>query len=234
MPDDVIYNDTGRAYHNLKPLRTMAHIRGSHADNTLMTRLQQEVQTTLYYSALEPSLLAVHLPKRWAQLLPQQLPLPDRVARWYGRKGFDIPPEYIVCQCHLQTPETLDHFRKCRLAQDGVHLATWKPGDTITQHAGWGPATLLANEVRRLMRKPEIKGAVLWGAVPLELYRVLADNAPDTRATVSHMLLKAIKPADAQLQYSVQLYTQGVQHALDDQRTYYNVLIHYQSVQPMD
>ena len=63
MPDDVIYNDTGRAYHYPQPLRTMAYIRGSHADNTLMTRLQQELQTTLYYSALDPSLLPVHLQK---------------------------------------------------------------------------------------------------------------------------------------------------------------------------
>ena len=39
VPDDVIYNDTGRAYHYPQPLRTMADIRGSHADTTLMTRL---------------------------------------------------------------------------------------------------------------------------------------------------------------------------------------------------
>ena len=32
--DDVIYNNTGQAYHYPQPLRTMAHIRGSHADNT--------------------------------------------------------------------------------------------------------------------------------------------------------------------------------------------------------
>ena len=55
VPDDMTYNDTGRAYHYPQPLRTMAHIRGSRADNTLMTRLQQELQTTLYYSALDPS-----------------------------------------------------------------------------------------------------------------------------------------------------------------------------------
>ena len=47
LPDDVIYNDTGRAYHYLQPLRTIAHIWGSHADNTLMNRLQQELQATL-------------------------------------------------------------------------------------------------------------------------------------------------------------------------------------------
>ena len=58
-PDDVIYNDTGRAYHYPQPLRKMAHFRGSHTDNTLMTRLQQELQTTLYYSALDLSLLPV-------------------------------------------------------------------------------------------------------------------------------------------------------------------------------
>ena len=80
------------------------------------------------------------------------------------------------------------------------------------------------------MPKPEIKGAVLRGAVPLELYRVLADNAPDTRVTVSHIQLTAIKQADAQLQHRVQLYAQEAQHASDHQRTYSNLLIHYQSV----
>ena len=205
MPDDVIYNDTGRAYHYPQTLRTMAHIGGSHADNTLITRLQRELQTTLYYSALDQSLLPVHLQKWRAQLLLEQLPLLDRVARWYGRKGADIPPEYTVCPCHMHTPETWGHFTKCPLAQDGVHLATWKPEDMITQHAGWGPATPPANEVRRPMRKPVIKEAVLRGVVPLELYRVLADNASDRRATVSHMQLTAIKRADAQLQHRIQL-----------------------------
>ena len=212
----------------------MANIRGSHADNTLMTRLQQELQTTLYYSALDPSLPPVQLKRRRAQLQLEQLPLLDRVARWYSRKGVDIPPEYTICPCHMQTPETWDHFTKSALAQDDVHLATQKPEDTITQHAGWGPAIPPANEVRRLMQKPEIKEAVLWGAVPLELYRVLADNAPDTKATVSHMQLTDIKRADAQLVHRTQLYTQGAQRAPDDQQTYYNLIIHYPSVQLAD
>ena len=59
------------------------------------------------------------------------------------------------------------------------------------------------------MQKLEIKEAVSQGTVPLEIYRVLADNAPDTEATVSHMQLTAIKRADAQLQHRTQLYTQG-------------------------
>ena len=43
VPDDRIYKDTGQAYHYLQPIRTMAHIRGSHTDNTLMNRLQHEL-----------------------------------------------------------------------------------------------------------------------------------------------------------------------------------------------
>ena len=84
------------------------------------------------------------------------------------------------------------------------------------------------------MRKPEMKGAVLQGAVPLKLYRIVADNAPDTKATVSDMQLTAIKRADAQLQYRIQFYTQAAEHAQSTQRTYYNMLIHYQSVEPTD
>ena len=40
VPDDQIYNDTGRAYHCLQPIRTMAHIRGSQADNALLNHLK--------------------------------------------------------------------------------------------------------------------------------------------------------------------------------------------------
>ena len=80
-PNDMIYNDTGRVYHYPRPLRTMANIRSSHAENTLMTRLQRELQMTLYYSALDPTLLPVHLQKQQAQLLLEQLALLDRVAR---------------------------------------------------------------------------------------------------------------------------------------------------------
>ena len=84
------------------------------------------------------------------------------------------------------------------------------------------------------MPKPAIKEAVLRGAVPLELYRVFADKTPDIRATVSHMQLMAIKRADTQLQHRTQRCTQEARHAPDDQRTYYNQIIHYQSSQPTD
>ena len=78
------------------------------------------------------------------------------------------------------------------------------------------------------MWKPEIKGAFLRGAVLLELYRVIGDNAPYTRATGSHMQLKAMKRADAKLEHPVRLYAQEAQHALVEQRTYYNLLTHCQ------
>ena len=55
------------------------------------------------------------------------------------------------------------------------------------------------------MRQPEIKKAVLRGAVPLQLYSVIADHASDSRATVHHMQFNAIKRADAQLQHRVQV-----------------------------
>ena len=49
------------------------------------------------------------------------------------------------------------------------------------------------------MRQTEIKEAVVRGAVPLQLYRVVAHHAPEPRATIRHMQLTAIKRADAQL-----------------------------------
>ena len=47
VPDDMIYNETGRACHYPQPLRTLAHIRGNHPYNTLIARLHQELQMTL-------------------------------------------------------------------------------------------------------------------------------------------------------------------------------------------
>ena len=232
MPDDRIYNDTGRAYHYPQPVPTMAHIRGSQADNALLSHLKHTMRIASYFSALDPSLIPVHLQTRHAQLLLEQLPLLDRVARWYARRGIDIPPEYTVCPCHLQQPETWEHFKHCPLAQGENHLATWTPENTIAQHTGWGPATPAADEVRRLMRQPEIKQAVLRGAVPPQLYRVIADHTPEPRATIRHMQLSAIKRADPQLQHRVQVYAQEAQQTSHDCRTYYNLLIHYQHAQP--
>ena len=141
VPDDRIYNNTGQAYHYPQPVRTMAHIRGGQADNALLSYLQHTMRTALYFSALHPSLLPVHLQTRHAQILPEQLPLLDRVARWYTRRGIDIPPEYTICPRHLQQPETWEHYKHCPLAQGESHLAMWTPENTIAEHAGWGPAT---------------------------------------------------------------------------------------------
>ena len=53
VPDDGIYNDTEQAYDYLQPIDTIAHIRGSQAENTLMNHLQHKLQTALYFSALD-------------------------------------------------------------------------------------------------------------------------------------------------------------------------------------
>ena len=208
----------GRAYHYPQHIRSMAHIRGSQDDNTLMNHLQHMLRTALYFSALDPSLIPVHLQTQRAQLLLEQLPLLDRVARWYARRGMDILPEYTICPCHLQQPGTWEHFKQCPLAQGCNHLATWTPEDNIAQHAGWGRATPPANEVRRLMRQPEIRGAVLRAAVPLQLYRVIANHALEPRATIRHMQLTAVKRADAQLQHRVEVYAQEAQQTTHDRR----------------
>ena len=106
VPADVTYNDRGRAYYYPQPLRTMAHIPSSRGDLTLMTRVEQELQTALYFSALDPSLLPVYLQKRRAQYLLKQLLLLNRLARWYSAKGVDIQPKYTICPCHMHIPET--------------------------------------------------------------------------------------------------------------------------------
>ena len=82
------------------------------------------------------------------------------------------------------------------------------------------------------MRQPEIKEAGFKEALPLQLSRVIAANAPQTKATVSHMQLTAFKRADKQLQHRVQLYTQATQHSPDDKGRYYSLFMHYQPLQP--
>ena len=82
------------------------------------------------------------------------------------------------------------------------------------------------------MRRPEIKKAVLRGAAPPQLNRVIADHAPEPKTTVRHMQLTAVKRADAQLQHCIQLYTQEAQQTSHVDRIYYNLLIHYQPPQP--
>ena len=84
------------------------------------------------------------------------------------------------------------------------------------------------------MRQPEIKEAVLRGAVPLQLYWVIADHAREPRATIRHMQLAAINRADSQIQHRVQVFAQEAQQTSHDRRTYYNLLIHYQHAQPSD
>ena len=234
VPDDRIYNNKGQKYDYPQPIRTMAHIRGSHADNTLMNHLQHKLQTALYFSALHQCLLPVHPKTPRAQLLLEQLPLLDIVARWYCSRGIDTPPEYTICSCHLQQPETWEDFTQCPLAQGGNHLATWTPEDTIAQHTGWSLTAPPTNKVRRLMRQPEIKEAVLRGAVPLQLYRVIANHVPEPKATLFHMQLTAVKRADAQLQHRHRVYAQEAQQSSHDCCMCYNLLIHYQHAQPSD
>ena len=84
------------------------------------------------------------------------------------------------------------------------------------------------------MQPLEIKEAVFRGALPLKLYRVISDHAPQPKATVSHMQLRAVKCAETQLQHRVQLYILEAQRAPDSKRKYYNLLKHYQAVQPRD
>ena len=84
------------------------------------------------------------------------------------------------------------------------------------------------------MRQPEIKEAVLRGAVPLQLYRVIADHVREPRATIRHMQLSAVKRADAQLHHRVQVYAQEAQQTSQDRRMYYNLLINYQHAQTSD
>ena len=84
------------------------------------------------------------------------------------------------------------------------------------------------------MRQPEIKEAVLRGAVTLQLYRVIADHAPEPRATIRHMPSRGRTHSYSYTGHRVQVYAQEAQQTSHDCRTYYNLLIHYQHAQPRD
>ena len=101
MPDDVIHNDTGRAYNYPWPLRTIAHIWETHAYNILMNSLQRKLQTALNFSTLYTSLIPVHLQKQRAEILLEKLPFLERLIHWYQREGIVMPREYTTCPCHV-------------------------------------------------------------------------------------------------------------------------------------
>ena len=84
------------------------------------------------------------------------------------------------------------------------------------------------------MQQRDIKEAVLRETVPLQPYRVIADHAAESRATIRHMQLTTFKRADAQLQHRVQVYAQEAQQTTHDRRKSYNLLIHYHHAQPSD
>ena len=145
-----------------------------------MIRLQHELQRTLYFSALDPSLLPVHLQKRQAQLLLEQLPFLDRVTSWYSRKDVVIPPDRTRFPCHLQQPEAWDHFTQCPGAQEGVHLAVWKQGDMIAQHAGWGPSHMQLTGNKRATTQLQHG---------IQLYTQAVQHAPSDQSTYYNLLI---------------------------------------------
>ena len=100
VPEGVMYNTTENAYYYPQPLRMMAYIRGRAHDTELMAALQNKLETSLHFSALDPTTLPVHLQKRRAQLLLEQPPLLDCIRRWYTRRGIHIPLKVTICPCH--------------------------------------------------------------------------------------------------------------------------------------
>ena len=50
---------------------------------------------------------------------------------WYDRRGIDMSPEYTIRPSCQRQPEQ----KQCPLAQEGVHLATWRSENSIIRHA---------------------------------------------------------------------------------------------------
>ena len=82
------------------------------------------------------------------------------------------------------------------------------------------------------MRQPDIKEAVLGGAVPFQSLQGHRPPRPKARATIRHMQLTAVKRADTHLQHRVQVYAQEAQQTTHNCRMYYNLLIYYPHTQP--
>ena len=84
-------------------------IRGGHANTALMNVLQHKLQTALYFSALNAALLPVHPQTRRAQLLLEQPPLLQRVARWYDKRGIGVYVGYMDVHAVLRHDHSPAH-----------------------------------------------------------------------------------------------------------------------------
>ena len=234
VPDDVIYNDTGRAYNYPQPLRTMAHIRSSHADNTLITHLQHELQMALYFSALYPSLFPVHLQKRRALFLLEQLPFLNRVAPWYSKRGIHIPPRLH----HMPVPPTtagnsgpFQTMPTGPVRRPPGHVETGRDGRAICQ-VGPGDAICQRGTAPDADTIDQGSGATGGGTprtLPIHCRQCATYKGhSEPHASQSHQTGRRTTTTPRPV-----VYTSGTAGP-NDQRTYYHLLIYYQPVQPTD
>ena len=122
---------------------------------------------------------------------PQHAPPPPKDSEVVQQEGIHLPIEYTICQCHQRQPKTWEQFKQYPLAQAQTQVATWRPQKTIMQQDCWSPQAPCANNVCRLLHKPETREVVLQGAVQRQIYQVLMDHAPEPSATASHLQLTA-------------------------------------------
>ena len=211
MPEDTPYTDGDKQYHYPTPIQQLATTLGHPANTELLRRLEDSVQTPLYYSALRPDSLPAHLQKPQLQLALEQLPVLSRYHRWYARRSINVPARYTKCICGHAEEETCDHFKGCPLYRGLDTLTDWNPTHTIAQHARWPTRSPATQQLATVLKQTEVLDAVRRGLVPAAVYTLLRTHAEDPQATAAHMKRTAIAKTAEQFTYRAHRY---LQHAV--------------------
>ena len=56
-------------------------------------------QRVHYPNVPRPESLPKRLKTRWLQVITGQVPVREKIMRWYRHKGMDLPEEYMRCHC---------------------------------------------------------------------------------------------------------------------------------------
>ena len=91
VPKEAPYTSQDRAYRYRNSIQHLARVLGDTDSRAHIQELQDKLKVPVYHSALRPACVRAELQKGCIQLLREQLPFLNRVARWLARKHIHVP-----------------------------------------------------------------------------------------------------------------------------------------------
>ena len=96
-----------------QPVHMLAEVRGGPEVVELSGYLEGKVGQQVHFPAvLRPETLPKRLQTRRLQAFTGQVPVRERIMRWYRHRGMDLPEEYMRCHC-IRELETYEHLMRC-------------------------------------------------------------------------------------------------------------------------